>query len=65
MRRLYEDTIEFGGHPNQVGIGGSARIDRSGFDDVIQVGTPGTLATGLALKAAVEAVASAPGVTGV
>jgi hypothetical protein len=38
MRRLYEDTIEFGGHPNQVGIGGSARIDRSGSDDVIQVG---------------------------
>lgn len=59
MRHLYEDTIEFGGHPNQVGIGGSARIDRSGSDDVIQVGvgvlTPETLATGLALKAAVEA----------
>lgn len=57
MQRLYEDAIEFGAHPNQVGVGGSARIDRSGSEiDVIQVGvlTPGTLATAMALKAAVE-----------
>ena len=58
MQRLYQSAIEFGAHPNQVGVGGSARIDKSGSeDDVIHVGvlTPGTLATGLALKAAVEA----------
>ena len=57
MQRSYEDTIEFGGHPNKSGVGGSARIDKSGSEtDVIHVGvlTPETLATGLALKTAVE-----------
>jgi hypothetical protein len=58
MQNLYEDTIEFGAHPNQAAAGGSARIDKSGSDaDVIHVGvlTPGTLATAAALKASVEA----------
>jgi hypothetical protein len=58
MQNLYEEAIEFGAHPNQVGVGGSARIDKSGSeaDVMIHVGVlmPGTLATAGTLKAAVE-----------
>ena len=56
MDRLYQSTIEFDGHPNQVGVGGSVVIDVSGPVAWLRVGflTPGTLPAFLALKTAVE-----------
>jgi hypothetical protein len=57
MKHLYDDTITFGGHPNQGGVAASLRIDRSQPDEVtVNVGVlqPGTLAAAAALKASVD-----------
>jgi hypothetical protein len=58
MDRMYQETIEFGGHPNQVGVGSSAVIDEESDSDLgwlkVAVLNPGTLAALHALKTAVE-----------
>src|SRR2546426_3369957 len=57
MQRLYEDTIAFGGHPNQGGVAMGLRIDEREEETArIAVGFlhAGTLAALSALKAAVD-----------
>jgi hypothetical protein len=57
MKSLYEDTITFGGHPNERGVASSLRIDRSGPDAAtIGVGFlhPGTPTMAAALKGAAD-----------
>lgn len=57
MHKLYEDTITFGGHPNERGVASSLRIDRSRPDAVtLGVGFlhPNEPAMKVTLKATVE-----------
>ncbi len=58
MRRLYDDAIAFGGHPNQGGITMGLRIDEREDDELARIAVgflhPGTLAALSALKAAVD-----------
>lgn len=57
MKSLYEDTITFGGHPNERGVASSLRIDRSS-PDAATVGVgflhPGTPTMAAALKGGVD-----------
>src|SRR5262249_7653899 len=67
MKSLYDQTITFGGHPNQGAIASSLRVDRSQPDAVtVRLGIlpPGTLVALSALKAAINGAVGVAKTTG-